>query len=143
MFVTIIVFQMKGLSFNVCNRCHDVLVMSLNLNGNIILNINNVDYDFMFNKSFLSCVTNFFRQQLCVVPLRGKIVITITNNFQINIDKGSSKPWVDRKSQINNRSMKSWLKVNDIETHSIAKSDVAEKFIRTLRSHVQKNLTFI
>ena len=29
---------------NVCNRCHDLLIISINLNGIAILNINSSDY---------------------------------------------------------------------------------------------------
>ena len=39
-------FLDKGLNFqpNVCNRCHDLLMMSINLSDTAILNIINADY---------------------------------------------------------------------------------------------------
>ena len=39
-------FFEKGFKFqpNVCNGCHDVLMMSMNLNDTAILNIHNFDY---------------------------------------------------------------------------------------------------
>ena len=44
--------------------------------------------------------------------------------------------WVDKGSECYNKSMKSWLKKNDIETystHNEGKSVVAERFIETER----------
>ena len=32
---------------NVCNRCHDILMMSINLSNIYILNIKNTDYGFI------------------------------------------------------------------------------------------------
>ena len=39
-------FEAKAFKFhyNVCNRCHDALMISINLNGISILNIRGVDY---------------------------------------------------------------------------------------------------
>ena len=39
-------FLNKGFKFqpNVCNRCHDLLIMSINLSDIAILNIKNADY---------------------------------------------------------------------------------------------------
>ena len=46
MFVTIGVFKIKGFKFqpNVCNRCHDLLIIYINLRDIAILNIKSVDY---------------------------------------------------------------------------------------------------
>ena len=46
MFVAISIFLEKGFKFQsyVCNDCHDVLMMSINLNDIAILNIINADY---------------------------------------------------------------------------------------------------
>ena len=44
-------FLDKGFKFqpDVCNRCHDLLMMSVNLKDIAILNINNIDYRFIIN----------------------------------------------------------------------------------------------
>ena len=47
-----------------------------------------------------------------VIPLKGKIVITITNTFEKLLKESNCKPnriWVDTDSEFYNRSMKSWL----------------------------------
>ena len=45
-FVTISIFLDKGFNFppKVCNECHDLLMMSMNLSDITILNIKSVDY---------------------------------------------------------------------------------------------------
>ena len=45
-FVSLLVFLNKGFKFqtNVCNRCHDLLMMSVNLSNITILKIKNSDY---------------------------------------------------------------------------------------------------
>ena len=70
--------------------------------------------------------------------------IKTDNAFQNNIDESNRKPskiWVNKASEFYNRSVKSWLKGNDIEMYSIhdkgesnlsklsnvVKNDVAEK----------------
>ena len=60
------------------------------------------------------------RQYACVIPLKDKKGIAITNPFQKVLDESdhnSNKIWVDRGSEYYNRSMKSWLKDNDIEIY--------------------------
>ena len=55
------------------------------------------------------------------------------------LDESKRKPnkiWVDKGSELYNRSMKSWLEKNDIEMYSTCnerKSVVAERFIRTFK----------
>ena len=62
--------------------------------------------------------------------------------FKKNLNESNSKPndiWVDKGSEFNNTSMKSWLEKNDIEmysTHNEGKSAIAERFIRTLSNKV-------
>ena len=69
--------------------------------------------------------------------------ITITNVFQKILDESNCKPnkiWVDKGSELYNRSMKSFLQNNDIEmylAHSEGKSVVAERFIRTLKNKIK------
>ena len=75
----------------------------------------------------------------------------ITNAFQIVLDESGRKPnkiWVDKGSRFYERSMKSWLQLqdNNIEmysTHNEGKSVVTERFIRTLKNKIYKYLTAI
>ena len=88
----------------------------------------------------LLCVFDIFSKYAWVVPLKDTKGITITNTFQklLNESKRKSKKiCVDVGSGFYNRSMKSWLKKNDMEMHSTnneEKSVVAERFIRTLKN---------
>ena len=55
--------------------------------------------------------------------------------------KKSNKIWVDKGSKLYNKSLKSWLEENYIETystHNEGESVVAERFIRTLKNKVYK-----
>ena len=57
-----------------------------------------------------------------------------------------NKIWIDKGSELYNRSMKSWLEKNDIEmysTHNERKSVVAKRFIRTLKNKLYKYMTLI
>ena len=54
----------------------------------------------------------------------------------ISLITNQTKTWVDKGSKFYNRSMKSWLTVNDIEmypTYNKGKSVFAESFIRALK----------
>ena len=70
-----------------------------------------------------------------VLPLKNKNRFWITNDFQKVLSKSGhkrSKIWVDKGREFYNRSVKSWLKDNDIEMHSInneEKTVVDERFI--------------
>ena len=53
--------------------------------------------------------------------LKDKRGITITNDFQKILDESNCKPnkiWMDKGSEFYNRSMKSFLKNNDVEMYS-------------------------
>ena len=66
------------------------------------------------------CVIDIYNKYACVIPLKDKKGIAITNPFQKVLDESdhnSNKIWVDRGSEYYNRSMKSWLKDNDIEIY--------------------------
>ena len=57
-----------------------------------------------------------------------------------------NKIWVDKGSEFNNRSMKSWLQDNDIEmysTQSEGKYAVAERFIKPLKNKIYKYITSV
>ena len=54
-----------------------------------------------------------------------------------------SKIWVDKGSDFYNNSFKKWLEDNDIEMYSIhneGKFVVAERFMRTLKTKISKNV---
>ena len=62
---------------------------------------------------FLLCVIDIFSKYACVIPLKYKRYIRITNAFQKIYGKSKRKPnktWVDKGSEFYSRSMKSWLK---------------------------------
>ena len=84
-----------------------------------------------------------------VIPFKYKKGIKITNAFQKILDESNCKPdktWVEKWSEFWNRSMKSWLRDNDIEmysTHYQRKSIVAERFISTLKNKTYKYMTSV
>ena len=68
----------------------------------------------------LLCVIDIFSKYAWVIFLKDKKGLTITNDFQTILDKSNcqtSKVFIDKGSKFYNRSMKSWLKTNDIEIH--------------------------
>ena len=85
-------------------------------------------------------VSDIFSKYIWVIPLKDKKGITITNAFQKILDESNrklNKIWLDKGSDVCNRSMKLWLQDNNIEMYSIhneGKSVIAERFIRTLRN---------
>ena len=75
--------------------------------------------------------------------------ISIVKAFQIILEQSNRKPnkiWVDKGSKFYNASFKKWLQDNDTvmnSTHNEGKSVVAERFIRTLKSKIDKYMTLI
>ena len=71
----------------------------------------------------------------------------MTNGFQKLLDGSNRKPnkiWIDKGSEFGNRSKKSWLEKNDLKMYSTrneGKSVVAERFIKTLKNKIYKNMT--
>ena len=99
---------------------------------------------------FLLCVIHIYSKYGWVITLKDKNDITITNAFQEKILNWSgykpNKIWADKGSKFHNRLMKSLLQYNNIEVHSTnneVKSDVAERFIRTLKNKIFKCMTSI
>ena len=98
---------------------------------------------------FLLCVIDIYRKYAWVVPLKDKKGVSIVNAFQSILKKSNRKPnkmWVDKGSELYNRSMKSWLQENNIEmysAHNEGKSVVAERFIRTIKNKIYKRMTSI
>ena len=114
-----------------------------------------------YNKGirFLLCVIDIFSKYAWAVPLKNKKGISIVKAFQIILKQSNrrakgtkaqhtkpNKIWVDKGSEFYNAFFKKWLRDNDIvmySTHNEAKSVVAERFIRTLKSKIYKYMTSI
>ena len=84
------------------------------------------------------------------LSLKDKKVITITNGFQkLNreLNRKPNKIWVDKGSEIHNRSMKLFLQNNDTEMHSAQNEGksvvIAERFIRILKHKIDKYMTSV
>ena len=72
-----------------------------------------------FNKGFrfLLCVIDIYSKYVWVVPLKHKKGVSAVNAFHSILKKSNRKPnkiWVDKGSELYNRSMKSWLEKNEI-----------------------------
>ena len=95
------------------------------------------------------CVIDILSKYAWVVPLKVKKSFSIADAFQKMLDDSNRKPnkiWVDKGSEFYNSSVKKWLKDNDIEMYSIhneGKSVVAERFIKTLKTEINKYMTSI
>ena len=82
-------------------------------------------------------------------PLKDKKGVSIVNAFQSILKKSNRKPneiWVDKGGEFYNRSMKLWVKKNDIEmysTHNEGKSVVGKRFIRTIKNKIYKYMISI
>ena len=65
------------------------------------------------------------------------------------MNESNRKPnelWMDKGSELYNKSMKSFLQNNDIEMYSTLnerKSLIAERFIRTLKSEIYKYMASV
>ena len=103
-----------------------------------------------YNKGikYLPCAIDLFSKYAWVVPLKDKKGTSIVNAFQKIISKRRkpNKIWTDQGSEFYNQSFKDFLKINNIEmysTYNEGKSDVAERFIRTLKNKIFKHMTAI
>ena len=92
---------------------------------------------------FLLCVIDLL-SKYSWVPLKDKKEVPIVNAFQkilvnlmeLHSNKTTNKIWIDKGSEFYNRSIKSCLAKNGIETCSTkneGKSVVTKRFIRTLK----------
>ena len=90
-----------------------------------------------------------FSKYAFVIPLKNRKGNTIANAFESILNNSKRKPnkiWVDQDSGFYNNHFKKWLKDNNIEmysTHNEGKPVVAEKFIRTLKNKIYKQMTAI
>ena len=102
-----------------------------------------------FNKGFrfLLCVINIFSKNAWVVSLKNKKGVSVVDAFQKILDDSNREPnkiWVDKGGEFYNNSFKKWLKDNDIEIyllHNEGKSVVGERFIKTLKTKIDKYMT--
>ena len=61
---------------------------------------------------FLLCFIDIYSKYAWVTVLKDKKGITVTNDFQKNLDESNHKPnktWLDNGSEFYNKSIKSWL----------------------------------
>ena len=89
-----------------------------------------------------------FSKYVFVVSLKDEKVTTIVNAFQNILENSKRKPnkiWSDQGSEFYNTHFKKWLKGNNIEMYSTheGKSVVAERFIRTLKNKIYKDMAAI
>ena len=97
---------------------------------------------------YLLCAIDLFGKYAWVAPLKDKRGITIVNAFQKIISKGRkpNKIWVDQGGEFYNKLFKRFLKINSIQmysTYNEGKSDVAERYIRTLKNKIFKHMTAV
>ena len=98
---------------------------------------------------FLLCAIDIFSKYAWVVPLKDKKGVSIATAFQSILKQSNRKPnkiWVDKSSEFYNASFKKWLQDNDIamySTHNKGKSVAAERFIRTLKIKIYKDIISI
>ena len=82
-----------------------------------------------------------------VIPLKDKKGICIVNAFNKIIKQSNRKPnkiWIDQGGEFYNNVFEKWLSDNDINmysTYNESKSVVAERFIRTLKNKLYKDMT--
>ena len=103
-----------------------------------------------YNKGikYLLCEIDLFAKYTWVVPLKDKRGTSIVNAFQKIVSEGRkpNKIWVDQGSEFYNNLFKRFLKINNIEmysTYNEGKSVVAERFIRTLKNDIFKDMTVV
>ena len=103
-----------------------------------------------YNKGnkYLLCAIDIFSKYTWVVPKEDKKGTSIVNAFKEIVSEGRkpNKIWADQGSEFYNNSFKDFLKINDTEmysTYNKGKSNVAERFIRTLKNKIFKHMTAI
>ena len=96
---------------------------------------------------YLLCAINLYSKYAFVIPLKDKKGISIVNAFNKIIKqsgKKTNKLWVDQGGEFFNNDFKKWLSDNDIimySTYNEGKSVVAERFIRTFKNKLYKQMT--
>ena len=103
---------------------------------------------------FLLSVIDIYSKYVWVFPLKdkkgGSIVSAfqsiLHNSMELHSNRKPNKIWVDKGSEFYNSHFKKWSKDNRIEmhsTHNEGKSVVAERFIRTIKNKIYKQMTSI
>ena len=96
---------------------------------------------------YLLCAIDLYSKYAFVIPLKDKKGISIVNAFNKMIKQSNRKPnkiCVDQGGEFYNNVFKKWLSDNDISmysTYNEGKSVLAERFIRTLKNKLYKNMT--
>ena len=96
---------------------------------------------------YLLCVIDLHSKYAFVIPLKDKKGISIVNAFNKIIKQSNRKPnkiWIDQGEEFYNNVFEKWLSDNDINMYSMCnegKSVVAERFIRTLKNKLYKQMT--
>ena len=112
-------------------------------------NIRGVDLADMqsLSRKYLLCAIDLYSKYAFVIPLKDKKGVSIVNTFNKIIKQSERKPnkiWVDQRGEFYNNFFKRWLSDNDIimySTYNEGKSVVAERFIRTLKNELYKDMT--
>ena len=106
---------------------------------------------------YLLCAIDLYSKYAFVIPLKDKKGTSIVNAFNKIIKQSNkrakdtsaqhvkpNKIWVDQGGEFYNNVFKKWLSDNDIimySTYNEGKSVVAERFIRTLKNRLYKDMT--
>ena len=96
---------------------------------------------------YLLCVIDLYSKYAFVIPLKDKKGISIVNAFNKIIKQSNRKPnkiWVDQGGEFYNNVFEKWLSDNDINmysTYNEGKSIIAERFTRTLKNKLYKDMT--
>ena len=103
-----------------------------------------------YNKGikYLLCAIDFFSKYAWVVLLKNTRGISIINASQkiISKERKPNKIWVDQGGKFYHNLFKRFLKINKIEMYSTCneeKSVVAERFIKTLKNKIFKQVTTV
>ena len=93
------------------------------------------------------CVIDVFTKYAWVKPLKNKKGKTALKAFMEIVNESNRKPhklWVDQGREFYNKLMQEWLDNKDIllySTNNEGKSVIPERFIKTLKSKIHKNIT--
>ena len=96
---------------------------------------------------YIFCIIDVLSKYAWCVPIKNKSAATILNALKSVIEKSGRRPdkiWVDKGSEFYNKDFKNWAKSNNItiySTYSESKSVVAESFIKTIKTKIQKYFT--
>ena len=96
---------------------------------------------------YLLCAIDLYSKYAFAIPLKDKKGISIAIGFNKITKQFNRKPnkiWVDQGGEFYNNVFKKWLSDNNIimySTYNEGKSVVAERFIKTLKNKLYKNMT--